>query len=134
MRKLLTAVALFASCLAIGTTPANAAQTRATPLADCHVANVQLAFDNWGSTGGFHAYCGQNRRVWAVTAFYDSAGAQIAGGSGYTLVPADGQWHWLYANTSWGGVWKPVYTGCIWITQDNPLPGGTLLNNYCKNK
>ncbi|RSM52260.1 hypothetical protein DMH03_41065 [Amycolatopsis sp. WAC 01376] len=133
MRKIFAAIALFAGCLTIGAAPANATQARATALADCHTANVQFNFDNWGSTGGFHAYCGQARHVWAVTAFYDSAGAQIAGGSGYSLVPADGQWHWLYANTSWGGLWKPVYTGCIWITQDNPSPGGTFLYNYCKN-
>ncbi|GAA4552003.1 hypothetical protein [Amycolatopsis samaneae] len=134
MRKLLAATALLAGCLAIGAAPANATPARTTALADCQVANVQLTFDNWGSTGGFHAYCGQPRHVWAVTAFYDSAGAQVAGGGGSSLVAADHQWHWLHADTGWGGAWKPVYRGCVSITQDSPSPGGIFLYNYCKNK
>ncbi|WP_370941926.1 hypothetical protein AB5J62_22730 [Amycolatopsis sp. cg5] len=124
-----TALALI---LAMGGLGITAGPAQAAPAAACEIANVQLTVTNWGSDGGFHAYCYSNRYVAATTAFYDSTGRQLAGQAGRTLVFADGQWHWLTAPTNWGGVWLPVVRGCIWITLDNP--GGPLLTSYCVNK
>ncbi|MFE0021012.1 hypothetical protein [Amycolatopsis sp. NPDC059021] len=127
MRTILAALALIMGCIAVGTAPA-----QASPLADCQVANVRLDFDNFGSTGGFHAYCQQSRWVAATTAFYDVYGNRLTGNGGSHRVPADGQWHWIHADTSWGGVWQPVHGGCIWINLDNP--SGPVLYSVCKSK
>lgn len=126
MRKILAALVLTIGCLGIGAVPA-----QATPAAACEIANVRLTVTHWGSEGGFHTYCHERRYVVATTAFYDSTGRMVAGMSGRTLILPDGQWHWVWANTNWGGVWLPVVRGCIWIQLDNTE--GQLLYNYCAN-
>ncbi|AXB41832.1 hypothetical protein [Amycolatopsis albispora] len=128
MRKILAALVLTAGCLGIGVVPAQAA---ATPAAACAIANPYLKVTHWGSEGGFHTYCHERRYVAATTAFYDSAGNLLITMGGRTLIHADGQWHWIWANTPWGGVWQPVARGCLTISLDNP--GGPLLHQHCAN-